>query len=67
MVSRNRTPVTTEAKPVFAPSPTPDADSMYEVLDETEPAPPAAAAIESINRMRSAPSTLPLRSTNQAC
>ena len=39
---------------------------MYEVLDETEPAPPAAAAIESIRRMRSAPSTLPLRSTNPA-
>ncbi len=28
MVSRNSTPVTTEARPVRAPSPTPEADSM---------------------------------------
>ena len=44
VVSRKRTPVTTEARPVLAPSPTPDADSIYEVFDETPAAPPAAAA-----------------------
>ena len=38
--SRNSTPVTTEARPVRAPSPTPEADSMYEVFEET----PAGAA-----------------------
>jgi hypothetical protein len=44
--------VTTLAKPVRAPSPTPADDSMYDVLLETEAAPPAAAAIESTTRMR---------------
>lgn len=47
VVRRKQIPVTTEAKPVRAPSPTPDADSIYEVFDEIEAAPPAAAAIES--------------------
>ena len=44
VVNRNRTPVTTEAKPVRAPSPTPEADSIYEVFEDTDPAPPAAAS-----------------------
>ena len=54
VVRRKRTPVTTEASPVLAPSPTPDADSIYEVFEETPPAPPATAASESTRRMRSA-------------
>ena len=40
VVSKKRIPVTTDAKPVLAPSPTPDADSMYEVLLDTDAAPP---------------------------
>ena len=36
VVSKKQIPVTTDANPVRAPSPTPDADSIYEVLDEIE-------------------------------
>ena len=50
--SRKSTPVTTEARPVRAPSPTPDADSMYAVLEDTPAAPPADAASESMIRIR---------------
>ena len=49
---RKQIPVTTLASPVRAPSPTPEADSMYDVLLDTEAAPPAAAATESTIRMR---------------
>src|SRR5215475_467919 len=49
---RKSSPVTTDARPVRAPSPTPDALSMYDVLDETPAAPPAAAASESTTRIR---------------
>ena len=35
VVNRKRTPVTTEAKPVRAPSPTPEADSIYEAVSYT--------------------------------
>ena len=51
VVSRKRAPVTIEARPVRAPSPTPDADSIYEVLEEMLPTPPAAAATESTKRI----------------
>src|SRR4051812_8044520 len=52
MASRNSAPVTRLASPVRAPSPTPAALSMYEVLLDTLAAPPAAAATESTMRMR---------------
>ena len=50
--------MTIDAKPVRAPSPTPDADSIYEVFDEIPAAPPAAAAIESTIRILFAFATL---------
>ena len=50
--SRSSTPVTSDASPVRAPSPTPAADSMYDVLLDTDAAPPAAAASESTMRIR---------------
>jgi len=53
VVRRKQSPVTTEAKPVRAPSPTPAADSIYEVFDEMLAAPPATAAIESTRSTRS--------------
>ncbi|CAB4669605.1 unannotated protein [freshwater metagenome] len=59
VVNKKQTPVTTEASPVRAPSPTPDADSMYEVLEEMLAAPPATAAIESTKRMCSVLGILP--------
>ncbi len=40
---RNSTPVTTLAKPVFAPSPMPEADSTKTVFDEAETPPPTTA------------------------
>src|SRR4051795_393644 len=49
---RKQIPVTTLARPVRAPSPTPEADSMYDVLLDTDAAPPAAAATLSTIRMR---------------
>ena len=47
----NSRPVTTDAKPVRAPSPTPEVDSTNEVLEETPPRPPAMAESESISRI----------------
>ncbi len=41
--ARNSRPVTTEAMPVRAPSPMPDAESMNTVFDDTEAPPPATA------------------------
>ncbi len=41
--ARNSSPVTTEAMPVRAPSPMPDAESMNTVFDDTEAPPPAIA------------------------
>ncbi len=64
--SRNSTPVTTDARPVRAPSPTPEADSMYDVLLETPAAPPAAAAIESTIRIFCAPAGVPSASLRPA-
>src|SRR4051794_35526813 len=46
MASRNSAAVTSEATPVLAPSPTPEADSMKVVFDDADAAPPAAAASE---------------------
>ena len=51
IATKNATPVTTDENPVLAPSPTPDADSMYAVFDDTPAAPPAMAAIESTIRI----------------
>src|SRR5690606_24962410 len=45
--SKKSTPVTTEARPVRAPSPTPAAESMKIVLDDEDVAPPATAPIPS--------------------
>src|SRR4051795_6560263 len=44
---KNKRPVTTDAKPVRAPSATPAVDSMYDVFDDPDAAPPATAASES--------------------
>ena len=63
VVSRKHTPVTMEARPVRAPSPTPDADSMKAVLELMEPAPPAIAATESTIMMRSECSGTPSSSS----
>src|SRR5918995_898673 len=63
VASRKHTPVTMLARPVRAPSPTPAADSMYDVLLETDAAPPAAAATESTIRMRSVFGGLPSSSS----
>ena len=63
---RKSIPVTTDANPVLAPSPTPDADSMYEVLLETDEAPPATAASESTKRIRFAFGGVPSRSFRPA-
>ena len=46
IASRNRPPVTIDARPVRPPSPIPDPDSMNVVLDDAEAAPPAAAGNE---------------------
>ena len=51
MAAKNSTPVTMEARPVRAPSATPEADSTKEVLDDTPPRPPATAASESTVRI----------------
>ena len=63
---RKQIPVTIDAKPVRAPSPTPDADSIYEVFDEIPAAPPAAAAIESTIRILFAFATFPSESVRPA-
>ena len=59
IASRNRTPVTTDAKPVLAPSATPAALSMYVVFEETPASPPTAAAMLSTMRTRPTPGTEP--------
>src|SRR3954447_26662271 len=63
---RKQIPVTTLASPVRAPSPTPDADSMYDVLLDTDAAPPAAAATLSTIRIRWACGGLPSLSSSPA-
>src|SRR5699024_2131867 len=50
--SRKSTPTTTAARPVRAPSATPEVDSTKLVFDETPPTPPAIAAAESTTRIR---------------
>src|SRR6266545_1240507 len=62
VASRNSTPVTTDARPVRAPSATPAADSIYAVFDDVLAAPPAAAAIESTSRISRVRGGLPFLS-----
>src|SRR3954451_14405345 len=61
--SRNRPPVTTDARPVRAPSDTPAPDSTYVVTDDVPIAPPTAAAAESTSSTRFRPGSRPARST----
>jgi hypothetical protein len=45
--NKNRIPVTTDAKPVLAPAPIPDNDSIYEVVVEVPSTAPTTVAEES--------------------
>ncbi len=63
--TKNR-PVTTEARPVRAPSPTPEVDSTKQVLAELEVAPPSAVAKPSTMSTLLMPGRLPSLSSRCA-
>src|SRR3954468_2669656 len=62
--SRNSPAVTSDARPVRAPSDTPAPDSTYVVTDDVPIAPPTAAAAESTSSTRFRPGSRPARSTS---
>ena len=66
IATKNSKPVMIEAIPVRAPSPMPDADSIYEVLLDTDAAPPATAAMESTTKMDSKCGISPFSSRSSA-
>src|SRR3954469_883531 len=61
--SRNSPAVTSDARPVRAPSDTPAPDSTYVVTDDVPIAPPSAAAAESTSSSRRRPGRPPTRAT----
>ncbi len=66
MATRNNIPVTTLAKPVRAPTETPDALSIYVVTVDVPNTAPAIVPTESANRARLALGSLPLLSRKPA-
>src|SRR5699024_10759484 len=63
MAARNNNPVTTEDKPVRAPSPMPVPDSTKIWVDDAEPAPPAVTPIASTSSTRLSRGIVPSLST----